>query len=372
MDRANCLSCGSLLDVSDAEPFSSCVCGACGAKFIIPLVLGNLQIYSLLRDFGCVSSHEGYDSTTGRDALIYLLKTELPDQPRWRKLLEDEVERFARFKRPNLYPLFGHGEAEGVFYYTAPLADGVFLDKYVNGPDRRPFKVDTVVEFALNLAKSMAEAHLEGWEHHDLCLENIHIDVGQQLRVHNFTAARMRYFYEWENQLESSVSPYFISPEKAEAKPEGPAGDVFSFGVLFYYLLTGQYPFQSDNDLVTIYSRTLGVAEPGTKAASPYHVLINPKAVQRKEPQPPRALRKKVPLEASDLVMTMLRPLPEERPDFAGIVAVLERLMVPAAAEPGHGVTDSISIPIMKNLSGADNFLGEGVRGRRKQWMRFG
>ena len=371
MERANCLNCGSLLDVSDAEPFSTCVCGACGAKFIIPLVLGNLQIYSLLRDFGCVSAHEGYDATSGRDVLIYLLKTELPDQPRWRELLEREVTTFEQFKRANVYPVFGHGEAEGVPYYTAPLAGGVFLDKYVNGPDRRPFKVDTVVEFAANLATAMAEAHQEGWEHHDLCLENIHIDLGQQVRVHNFTAARMRYLYERENQLESSVSPYFISPEKAETREEGTKGDVFSFGVLFYHLLTGQYPFQSDNELVTIYSRILGQSRPGQAGSTPYHILINPKAVQYKEPATPRELRKKVPEEASDLIMSTLRPRPEERPAFAEIAAVLDHLKPPAAPEPAHNLTDSISIPIMKNLASSDSVIGEGLKSRRKQWIRF-
>jgi serine/threonine-protein kinase PpkA len=49
-------------------------------------------------------------------------------------------------------------------------------------------------------------------------------------------------------------SPYYISPEQAEGAPVDPRSDLYSLGVMFYEMLTGQRPFRGSTIIAIIQS----------------------------------------------------------------------------------------------------------------------
>ena len=168
--------------------------------------------------------------------------------------------------------------------------------------------------------------------------------------------------------MASSVSPYFISPEKVESHVEDKRGDVFSFGVIFYYMLTGKYPFSGKNEVETVYSRVKKRKAPQPQVFSTEKPLVlAPKTVDYLPPAPPVYFRSDIPLEISNIVLEMLSYHPVQRPRFAEILSRInlykaredrEKVFHSAQKEMARETmsTKTKAIPIMKNLSGAVQF----------------
>mmetsp|Transcript_19026 Transcript_19026/g.50473 ORF Transcript_19026/g.50473 Transcript_19026/m.50473 type:complete len:287 (-) Transcript_19026:96-956(-) len=66
-------------------------------------------------------------------------------------------------------------------------------------------------------------------------------------------------FLDWDNALSSAVgTPMFAAPEVIEGRDYGTEIDMWSTGIVFFALLTGEMPFQGDSE--GLYDGILGVA----------------------------------------------------------------------------------------------------------------
>jgi len=172
----------------------------------------------------------------------------------------------------------------------------------------------------------LATAHHRDMPHHDICPDNIHIDARGNVRIKNFFLSRFIYRLEEKQDAlncRSSVSPYFISPEKAEKAAEDKRGDVFSYGALFYFFLTGEYPFNGKNELEIIYSRIKKI-----KAPKEAEDVFSEDAVTKlmnhdvgyAPPHPLCKLRPEISESLSAMVMKALSYLPASRPSVTHIL----------------------------------------------------
>ena len=153
----------------------------------------------------------------------------------------------------------------------------------------------------------------------------------------------MLYQYESENNIPSTVSPFSISPEKAEKGIESKEGDIFSLGVALYYTLTGEYPFDGEVDDEIIYSRIkkTGIGVSNKIINHPYKL---PVSIDR--------IRKDVPFEYSGLIAKMLKPFQIQRPKAAKFVSQLN--FIEGELKKKHSMSfdecfDNIVIP--KNIT---------------------
>jgi Protein kinase domain len=182
---------------------------------------------------------------------------------------------------------------------------GRSLDSIISGP--RPLDERKVAGIGLAVLQGLIACHERDVYHRDVKPANIVLGDDGAVRLVDFGIARI----VGQNALtmESSVigTPEFLAPELLTNHRAGPATDLWALGVTLYCALEGRSPFRAESlpaTIAAILSKNL--AEPRTRG------------------------------ELADLVLTMLRKHPAERPDAGTVAAVLRR--VANGGPPGRPV----------------------------------
>jgi serine/threonine protein kinase len=363
MSQLICHGCSSVINTMGIEPFTLCNCSKCGTELIIPYEMDYLTLEKPLYEKSLFAVYEGFDKSQNMSSTIFILNKDTTEFNQFHKIAKEEATNLSTLKHPNICPITNFGDVEGNFFVTEPRMDGYSLSDY--SPETQGLlDVEKVIDVLMAAALGLAVAHHKEFVHHDICPENIHIDARGNVRTKNFFISRFTYEYlQNKEDIASSVSPYFISPEKAESRVEDKRGDVFSFGVLFYYMLTGKYPFSGKNEMETVYSRIKKKKPLQSQVFSSEkpHVLTAG-TVEYIAPVTPANFRKGVPGEISNAVLDMLSYHPVQRPRFSEI---LNTINLYKAREDRENVvhlaqremvretisTRTKAIPIMKNLS---------------------
>jgi len=132
------------------------------------------------------------------------------------------------------------------------LPGGNLRDRIARGIEEKD-----AVSYVRQLAAALAEVHAVGILHRDLKPGNVMFRDDGSLAIIDFGLAKqMRLDAEITGSGEIFGTPYYMSPEQGHADPVDERSDVYSLGVLFYEMLTGDKPYRGDNALGIIYKHS--------------------------------------------------------------------------------------------------------------------
>ena len=318
-----CSKCGNSIAFSK-DSFIPAQCDSCGMQQVLPFNKDDLFFERLVASSPLFYIYKGYHTKHKLFLFITVLRKEINDYAWNVNVVKEQAENLTSLSHINICPLFDHGMLDEYYYIASPRMDGYKLSSY-DPSSHGLMDISKMVEVLQSAALGMAVAHFNEFTHHNICPENIHIDARGMIRINDFFLSRFIYAYDQrriklENKIFISVPPHYISPEKAESGLEDHRGDIFSFGVMMYYMLTGHYPFEGAETMETIYTRIKQPAQKGD-------ILTNnntfPEYVPPKEP---KALRKEIPDDLSKLILQMLSYYPNNRPSFTELINVLNTL----------------------------------------------
>jgi serine/threonine-protein kinase len=218
-----------------------------------------------------------------------------------------EAEAAANLDHPNIVPIYEVGEHDGQHYFSMKLIEGGSLAAAL-GAAWTHSASKAAAKLIATVARAVHYAHQRGILHRDLKPANILLapsDPVHGVRLGGSPDASGHYEphitdFGLARRLDAAGSlspsgaiigtPSYMSPEQARAsKGLTTATDVYSLGAILYELLTGRPPFRADNVLETL------------------------KQVVEQEPQPPRALNRRVDRGLETICLKCLRKEPGQR-----------------------------------------------------------
>ena len=252
----------------------------------------------------------------GRKVAVKVLDPQLGDHPEVAKRFLTEARAIARIEHPNIIDIFDFGRTlDGQLYYVMELLSGVDLRHVLD--ERGAMSPLEARPYLDQICDGLQAAHDHGVIHRDLKPENIYLLDSSRLliKIIDFGIARLDDpDFKGPARTAKGVvmgTPLTIAPEQGAGQSAkiGPRTDLYSLGVIVYWMLAGRPPFVDEPPAVILARH---ITDP---------------------PPPLRDLAANVPGALAELVHRCLAKEPDERPGSAAEIArAYNEALGPAAA----------------------------------------
>ena len=177
-----------------------------------------------------------------RQVAVKLLDTEHPDKIR-REAFRRETQALKRLRHPNVVEMLGGAEsaAAGAFYLVLDYSP-YSLDKFMRGEVGAALGGFDKYRVIRQLADALACAHAERIVHRDIKTANILLDESGEPKLADFGVSKLLGHLTVGETLAPFWSAGFASPEQRGGGAVGLETDVYSLGVVFFHMLTGEEP----------------------------------------------------------------------------------------------------------------------------------
>ena len=213
---------------------------------------------------GMATLYKATDQRDGRSVAIKIPHAEMEADPVLVERFRREQEIGLELDHPGVVKTLDSAERSRL-YMVIEWVNGRLLRAILN--EERQLPIDRATNFALQICDALDTMHKHGVVHRDLKPENIMVDGHDRIKLIDFGIAmkedaRRITFVDMSATL---GTPDYISPEQVKGQRGDQRSDIYSLGVMFYEMLTGQPPYTGPNPLAVMNARVLQDPEPARK-----------------------------------------------------------------------------------------------------------
>ena len=248
-------------------------------------IAGRFTVVERIGEGGMGAVYRARQRGMDRDVAIKVLLPQLGTNVTVVRRFHLEALAVSKLRHPNTIQIYDFGETEqGQLYIAMEFLDGLPLHEVLAAAQvlscRRALKV------AIQIARSLREAHDKGIVHRDLKPDNVYlVTVGEEtdfVKVLDFGVAKLREVDPGQGTLTQSGTifgtPKYMSPEQARAAGVDARSDIYAIGVMLFEMLTGRVPFAGESHLETLIKH---IQEDPPALADVRPGLVYPGQVQR-------------------------------------------------------------------------------------------
>ena len=222
--------------------------------------IGKYEIIGELGRGGMGVVYKARDPVIGRTVAIKVILKHLLHAADVKKRFYREARSAGQLSHDNITTIYNVDEEHGHPYLVMEYLEGQNLRQMLR--DQAPLSFQQRIAIARQICRGLDYAHRNGVIHRDIKPENISVLPDGRVKIMDFGIARIQNEVQTLTQTNTSVgTPRYMSPEQIKGEPVDGRSDIFSFGVLFYELLTGQNPFAGAHVTTVIY-KVLHAAPP--------------------------------------------------------------------------------------------------------------
>jgi serine/threonine protein kinase/Tfp pilus assembly protein PilF len=248
--------------------------------------ISHYHILEKLGEGGRGVVYKAQDSRLKRTVALKLLPPEFMRDPEAKERFLLEAQAAAALDHQNICNIHEVDEVGGQTFIVMSCVEGQNLKEKIS---RGPLKIDDVLNFAVQAAEGLQEAHEKGIIHRDIKSENIMVNENGQVKIMDFGLAKLTNQTRFTREGTTMGTVSYMSPEQTHGNDVDHRSDIWSFGIVLYEMVAGQLPFKGDYEQAVIYS------------------ILN------EEPEPLTALCTGVPIELERIVVKALAKDPANR-----------------------------------------------------------
>lgn len=274
------------------------------------------EIVELIGRGGMAYVYKAKDLKLNRFVAVKVLREEYTENEQFIKKFDRESQAAAGLSHPNIVSVYDVGVDGEIYFIVMEFVDGITLKQYLDKKGQLDYEEAT--NFIIDIAEALKCAHSHQIIHRDIKPHNIMLTKDLMPKVTDFGIARAitSSTITMTNQTMGSV--HYISPEQARGGFVDERSDLYSLGIMYFELLTGQLPFDEEST-----------------------VTIAIKHIQE-DITPPKQLNPAIPDSVNDVIVRLCQKKPEDRyQNCDELIDDLDQIMMDASAKIGQKSEDS-------------------------------
>ena len=206
---------------------------------------GRYEIIKSIGEGGMANVYLAYDTILDRNVAIKVLRGDLANDEKFVRRFQREALSASSLSHPNIVAMYDVGEDNGLYYIVMEYVEGKTLKQLLK--KRGSLTLSEAIDIMLQLTDGMAHAHDSYIVHRDLKPQNIMIQDHGQIKITDFGIAMALNSTQLTQTNSVMGSVHYLPPEQAAGKGATIKSDIYSMGIIFYELLTGELPFKGDS-----------------------------------------------------------------------------------------------------------------------------
>jgi serine/threonine-protein kinase len=220
------------------------------------LIDGRYKLLSLIAAGGMASIYKATDNRLDRHVAVKIMHPHLANDEEFVNRFIREAKATAALSHPNIVSIQDQGWNEGgtpAVFIVMEYIDGFTLRDLLT--DKGPLSVSDFLRYMIPVTSALAAAHRLGISHRDLKPENILISNDDRIKIADFGLARGGVLGSTMT-VESSIvlgSVSYLSPEQVQRGISDSRSDIYSLGIVYFEILTGEKPYEGESPIQIAY-----------------------------------------------------------------------------------------------------------------------
>ena len=217
-------------------------------------VINQYKIISAIGKGGMGEVFLAEDTKLKRQVALKILPSEFAEDKDRMSRFVREAQSASALNHPNIITIYEIGESDGTHFIATEFIDGKTLNDYKKA---NPLNYKSALEIAIQVASALDEAHSAGIVHRDIKPDNVMVRSNGLAKILDFGIAKVTATAASDEEAATTIlaqtqagmiigTPNYMSPEQARGKDVDHQTDIFSFGVVFYEMLSGDSPFKGE------------------------------------------------------------------------------------------------------------------------------
>ncbi len=221
---------------------------------------GRYEIQQLLGMGGMGAVYKARDVEVDRTVGLKVIRPDLAGNPAILARFKQELVLARQVTHRNIIRIYDLNEADGVKFITMEFIEGEDLRTILTRQGRIAPK--EAIDIMRQACSGLQAAHSEGVIHRDLKPSNIMRDASGRVVIMDFGLAKT---VQGDGMTQTGMmigTMEYMSPEQAMGSELDARSDIFTMGLIFYELLSGNIPFRAESAIASLVKRTQERAVP--------------------------------------------------------------------------------------------------------------
>jgi serine/threonine protein kinase len=203
--------------------------------------------------------YKAEDTRLKRTVALKFLPPQLTCDAGARARFEHEAQSASALNHPNITTIHEIAESEGRCFIAMEYIEGKTVKDLIK---EGKLSIDKVLDISLQIAEGLDAAHKKGVVHRDIKSDNIMVTSEGKVKITDFGLAKLKGATKLTKSGTTVGTLHYMSPEQAQGEELDRRSDLFSFGVVFYEMVTGRLPFKGEYEQAIVYSILNDTPEP--------------------------------------------------------------------------------------------------------------